>query len=88
MKNLPKEYVNYLNTMVDDIYGEAAKKWDWKTAAELQVWANEAKLHPTTVWNLGTGKTKIPQLLTVWKLARSVGWSLQLSGKLKLRKSA
>ena len=76
--------------MVDDIYAEAAKTWDWETNAELSLWADSAKLHPMTIWKLGNGETKLPQLLTVWKLAKSVGWNVEFGKgrKLKIRKHA
>jgi hypothetical protein len=76
--------------MVDDIYAEGAKTWDWETNVELTQWADSATLHPMTIWKLGSGETKLPQLLTVWKLAKSVGWNLEFGKgrKLKLRKRA
>lgn len=87
-RTLPKDYVAYLNAMVDDIYEEGAMHWDWETNAELGEWAAHAKLHPMTIWKLGNGETKVPQLLTVWKLAKSVGWSLEFGKRPKLRKRA
>ena len=74
--------------MVDDIYAEGAKTWDWETNAELIRWGNVADLCPMTIWKLGTGETKLPQLLTVWKLAKSVGWNLEFGKSLKLKRRA
>lgn len=89
-RKIPKDYLTYLNSMVDDIYGEAAKTWDWETNSELAEWANKAGLCPMTIWNLGNNVTKIPQLLTVWKLAKSVGWTLEFAKgkKIRLRRAA
>ena len=84
---MARNYTDYLNRLTDDIFAEAARHWDWETNSELNQWAREAGLHYMTIWKLGTRETKSPQLLTVWKLAKSVGWTMQLT-QLKRRRVA
>lgn len=81
------DYEVYLNMLVDKIFAKGAKIWDWEYNTELKQWANEAKLHHMTIWKLGTRETKLPQLLTIYKLAKSVGMSLNLD-TVKLKKRA
>jgi hypothetical protein len=75
-------YNQYLNRVIDDLFKEAAKKWTWTE------WAEEAGVCYTTVFRLGTRKTKRPQLRTVFLLAKSLGINLPNVINNKLRKVA
>lgn len=83
---MEKGYQSYLNRLTDEIFTEAAKTWDWEVNSELVKWASVAQLHPMTIWNLGTRVTTSPNLRTVYKLARSVGWSIMFNKTIKLKK--
>lgn len=86
-KKAQRDFSELLNRVTDDIYAEAAKIWDWETSHEREQWAAAAGLHPNTIWYLGTRETKNPQFLTIFKLARSVGWKVQLDhGTVKVKK--
>ena len=60
-------YEKYLNKCVDELFSHASKEYTWRELAK------QAGLSYTTVYRLGTYKTKLPQLRTVFKLCKAVG---------------
>lgn len=66
-------YKQFLNHVVDEIFSKAkVQQITWSGLAK------RAKLCPQTVQNLGTRKTKLPQLRTVYQLCKAVGIEVQL----------
>ena len=60
--------------IIDEIYVEAANnhKWTWSQIAV------HAGLSYMTVVKLGERQTKYPRHMTIYKLAKSVGWKLMV----------
>lgn len=85
MKKPPREYITQLNQIVDDIYDEACIVCDWSWAKLAQ----KADLSAATVSRLGRRITQRPHLLTVWKLAKAVGFEIRIEAFVypKLRKA-
>ncbi len=67
-----REYIRSLHRIIDEIYTEAAEKFDW-TWNQLAV---NAGLAYETVARLGDRSTRFPRYYTVHKLAKAVGWNL------------
>ena len=65
-------YEKYLEKLTDELFDKASDYYTW---AEF---AKAAGLCYSTVYNLGTRKTRYPQLRTVFKLAKAVGYDLSL----------
>lgn len=69
-------YKQFLNHVVDKVFSKAeTQQITWNNLAK------KAKLCPQTVQNLGTRKTKLPQLRTVYQLCGAVGIEIQLVGR-------
>lgn len=68
-------YEQFLNKVVDDIFNEAAKRYTWQQLAE------KAGVSHTTVYRLGTRMTKLPQLRTIFLLAKAAGMDVKLLRK-------
>lgn len=68
------EYFTALHKIIDEIYVEAANnhKWTWSQIAV------HAGLSYMTVVKLGERQTKYPRHMTIYKLAKSVGWKLMV----------
>lgn len=87
-KLTPEEriYFRELHKLIDDIFTEAAEKFDW-TWNQL---AEQAGVSYYTVVNLGERVTRYPRYHTVHRLARAVGWSLTAGAqpkKIRLKKA-
>ena len=83
-KKLDKEWGDYLDNVVDDLFNMAFDRdWSW---FEL---SRQAKVSYTTVCRLGNRDTKYPHLSTVWKIAKAVGAhvEIQLSPAILKRKA-
>lgn len=65
-----REYEERLDDLVDELFEEAAERWSWSE------FASAAGVADSTVWNLGTRKTRLPYLRTIWKLAKALGWDV------------
>lgn len=65
-------YFTDLHSILDKIYAESASAYDW-TWNQL---ASQAGLAYQTVAKLGDRETKWPRFLTVYRLAKAVGWEL------------
>ena len=63
-------YESYLNKLIDVVFKEASTKYTWRELAK------KAGLSYTTVYRLGTYKTKFPQLRTAYLLCKTVGMEL------------
>lgn len=63
-------YEDYLNVFIDRVFTKAAKDWTWTE------FARHAGVAYSTVYNLGTYKTKRPQLRTAFLLSKAVGIEL------------
>ena len=61
----------------DEILEEIFKEADKKNISNEQL-AVKANLSPSTVYNIASYKTMLPQYSTIWKLAKAVGMKLQL----------
>jgi DNA-binding XRE family transcriptional regulator len=72
-------YERELDVLLDQIFEEWDKSWE-----DL---ADKADLAMSTIYNIGNRVTRIPQFKTVWKLARAIGFQLQLTRVQKLRKA-
>lgn len=68
-------YEQFLNYVVDDIFNEASKRYTW-----LQL-ADKAGVSHTTVYRLGTRVTRLPQLRTIFLLAKAAGLDVKLLKK-------
>ena len=65
------KYDEYLNQTVDQIYQRATDiGWTWNELAQM------AGVHPSTVYKLGMRITRLPQLRTMFLLARAVNMNL------------
>jgi len=85
--NLSVQDRNYfcdLHKIVDEIFTEAASKYDW-TWRQLAV---QSGLSHQTVGNLGDRVTKWPRFMTIYRLAKAVGWDLSVKESKVVRKSA
>lgn len=60
-------YEKYLHDVVDTLFDEAAKHYTWPE------FAKEAGVCYGTVYRLGMRYTKLPQLRTIFLLAKAVG---------------
>ena len=81
-KVIPGSYERELNRFIDDAFNEAAfKDWSWVRLAD------EAGLAYTTVYKLGHYVTKRPQFLTVWKIAKAIGYEIQFRKRVKKTKT-
>lgn len=78
-----RQYFRDLHKIIDEIFAEAASQFDW-TWSKL---ALNAGLSYQTVANLGERNTKWPRFLTVYRLAKAVGWELAVQQPKKARRS-
>jgi hypothetical protein len=78
---LQKAYFKDLHRLIDSIYKEAADQheWTWNKLAGV------SGLSSITVNNLGNRHTRYPQFLTVYKLAKAVGWVISLDSRQKIK---
>jgi hypothetical protein len=65
-------YFRELHKIIDEVFLEAFETYQWNW---FQLAANSGLAYQT-VANLGDRKTKWPQLRTIWRLCKSVGWDL------------
>lgn len=66
-KPLPDGYETDLNRMADVLFNEAYRRdWSWADLARF------SDVSHYTVWRLGERKTRVPQILTIWKLAKAL----------------
>jgi hypothetical protein len=66
-------YETFLNRTVDDIFDEAYRRgWTWVKLA------SESGMSYNTVSNLGNRITFLPQLRTIYRMAKSVGMNVEL----------
>lgn len=80
MKNKPlsdfsasdRQYFRDLHKIIDEVFEEAHQQHEW-TWSQL---ADQANLAYQTVCNLGDRVTKYPRFLTVYRLAKAVGWEV------------
>jgi AraC-like DNA-binding protein len=75
-----REYYRDLHYIIDQVFATAAEEYDW-TWAQL---ASHANLSSSTVASLGERMTRWPRFMTIYKLAKAIGWELVLKeGKIK-----
>jgi len=79
-----RQYFRDLHKIIDEVFAEAAASYDW-TWSQL---ALNAGLAYQTVANLGDRATKWPRFLTIYRLAKAVGWELVVRETKTVRKSA
>lgn len=79
-----RQYFRDLHKIIDEVFAEAANSFDW-TWSQLAV---NAGLSYQTVANLGDRATKWPRFLTIYRLAKAVGWELVLRETKTARKAA
>lgn len=79
-----RQYFRDLHKIIDDVFAEAAASFDW-TWSQLAV---NSGLSYQTVANLGDRQTKWPRFLTIYRLAKAVGWEIVLKESKSARKSA
>ena len=65
-------YEIFLEKLTDELFERASQEYTWPE------FAKKAGLHYSTVYNLGTRKTRFPQLRTIYKLAKAVGYDVRL----------
>jgi DNA-binding XRE family transcriptional regulator len=63
-------YEKYLEQLIDEVFEKASVEWTWRE------FASQAGVSYTTVYRLGTYKTKLPQLRTAYLLCRACGIEL------------
>lgn len=82
-----RNFLRYLHKVIDEIFLESSDAYDW-TWNQL---ASRANLSYQTVQKLGMRETRWPHFKTIYKLAKAVGWHLELAptknkkGKTQLR---
>jgi DNA-binding phage protein len=79
-----RQYFRDLHKMIDNIFAEAASQYDW-TWNQL---ASNAGLSSSTVAKLGDRETRWPRFLTIYRLAKAVGWELVIREVKTARKGA
>lgn len=81
-RKLSRDYQDRLDALVDQIFEEATYRLDWS-------WndlADEAGMCRSTVTRLGNRETRLPQLHTMYRLAKAVGMDVSMvKAKMKLR---
>lgn len=67
-----QRYFRDLHKIIDEVFEEAHEThgWSWSQLAD------EAGLAHQTVGNLGDRVTKYPRFMTIYRLAKAVGWEL------------
>lgn len=78
-----RQYFRDLNKVVDEIFAEAASQFEW-TWNQL---AENSGLSCQTVMNLGDRKTKYPRFMTIYRLAKAIGWELVVQNVKPARKN-
>jgi DNA-binding phage protein len=68
-------YEQFLDQVVDDIFNEASKRYTWQQLAD------KAGVSHTTVYRLGMRITRLPQLRTIFLLAKAAGLDVKLLKK-------
>jgi DNA-binding phage protein len=78
-----RQYFRDLHKIIDEIFAEAANsnEWSWSQLA------SHAGLAYQTVANLGDRATKWPRFLTIYRLAKAVGWELVVRQTKVVRKA-
>jgi len=85
MRKLSKDYERALDALVDEIYEAALYDHDWSWG-DL---AAHAGLSYSTIVKLGERTTRLPQLRTIYHLAKAVGMDVAvIKQRLKMRKVA
>ena len=69
---IERKYFADLHKIIDDVFAEAQSSNDWNWSQLAQ----HAGLAYQTVANLGDRATKYPRFLTIYRLAKAVGWEL------------
>ncbi len=72
-------YERYLERLIDEVFDAASTKWTWRELAK------QAGVCYSTVYKLGTYKTKLPQLRTAYLLCKAVGIEMPSVLRSKLR---
>jgi len=84
MRKLSKDYERALDALVDEIYQTALDDHDW-TWGDL---ASHAGLAYSTIVKLGERTTRLPQLRTIYHLAKAVGMDVAVvRQRLRIRKA-
>ena len=85
MRKLSKDYERALDALVDEIYEAALDNHDWSWG-DL---AAHAGLSYSTICKLGDRTTRLPQLRTIYHLAKAVGMDVAvIKQRLRMRKVA
>jgi DNA-binding XRE family transcriptional regulator len=85
MRKLARDYERALDALVDEIYEKALEDYDW-TWGDL---AAHAGLSYSTIVKLGERTTRLPQLRTIYHLAKAVGMDVAVvKHRLRVRKVA
>jgi hypothetical protein len=71
---IERQYYRDLHRIIDDVFAAAAESFDWSW---VQL-ASNAGLAYQTVACLGNRQTKWPRFLTIYRLAKAVGWEIVL----------
>jgi len=79
-----RQYFRDLHKIIDEIFSEAASQYDW-TWSQL---AANAGLAYQTVSKIGDRATKWPRFMTIYRLAKAVGWDLVVKESKAVRKTA
>ena len=84
MRHLSQDYERALDALVDNIFDAATYDHDWT----WQALASEAGIATSTVNRLGNRITRLPQLRTIYRLAKAVGMDVAIVKKqLRVRKA-
>lgn len=67
---IDKNYESKLNNLLDDLYEHVYEVLNWD-AVEF---AEQARVSLSTIYNLSNRSTRLPRLMTVFKLCQAVGW--------------
>lgn len=82
MRKLSRDYEDRLDALVDQVFEEATYRldWDWNDLAD------ESGVSRSAVARLGNRITRLPQLHTMYRLAKAVGMDVSfVQKKMKLR---
>ena len=78
--NLPRDYEDRLDALVDEMFDLAYERYTWGQFAEA------AGVSHDTVARLGNRETRVPQLRTIYLLAKALGMDVGLvKTRLKVR---
>jgi len=79
---VPVEFTDWITEVCEEVYEYASDALGWS----MKRLADNANLHPTTVYKILGGETRNPQALTVWKMAHAVGlefWFLERTAEVQ-----